>query len=388
MPRFPVYSLKILVAVALPTLLAVAACLAAATAQNASGKTAEALAGAAFGRGEVAARLERQTLLTAHHLRGYALTGERHFLEEAKRELALALTRMQELRTAASRAGEAAFAEEAERVSWLVDAYKKAAEGIVGLDEAVADARAAMTAAGNRLVEMGDAFAAQKKAALVELAVKYPPGTQVRAVSDRIFHAQDLAGIGRELLASEAEAGRLRRPELLRAAMERLDGMAGHLDGLRPPASEAEARDIEELAAVAGEFAKAVGHLVREWELLHAAGRTLALAERDALDAVAKSVVSANAVERKGMEAFSSQLAMQKSLLWTLLGVTLAFGLVWIVLAVRFLGLPVSRCAAYAFALAKGRFPEGLSVSGRDEVGVLAEALREVSRRFGRSFAR
>ncbi|NDY56604.1 hypothetical protein G3N56_07590 [Desulfovibrio sulfodismutans] len=388
MPKIPVYSLKILFAVGLPTALAVIACLAAATAQNASGRSAEALAQVAFGRGEAATRLERQTLLTAHHLRGYALTGERHFLEEAKKELAVALTRMQELKASASRAGGVEFAEEAERVAWLVDAYKKAAEAIVGQNEAVAEARNAFEAAGNRFADLAEAYAARKKAALVELAVKYPPGTLVRAVSDKIFHALDLAGIAREVLAAEAEAGRVRRPEILRAAMERLGGVDALVEGLRPQASEADIKDAMEIAAVAGEFDKAAGHLAKEWELLHASGRTLALAERDALEAASRAVESAAVVERKGMEAFASELTVQKSLLWTLLVLTLAFGVVWIVLAVRFLGIPVSRCAAFAFELATGRVPKGLSVSGRDEVGILAESLREVSRRFGRSFAR
>jgi len=397
MPRFPVYPVKILIAAGLPVVLAVAACLAAATAQNASGRSAEALAQVAFGRAQAAVRLERQALLTSHHLRGYALTGERHFLDEAKKELAEALTRMQEFKATASRTSQADgadgadVAEEAERLAWLVDAYKKAAEAVVGQNEAVAEARTAFEAAGNRLADLADAFAERKKAALVELAVKYPPGMLVRAVSDRIFYAQDMAGIARAVLAAEAEAGRARRPELLRAALDRLDGLDGRAAKLAPQAAqaaEADAKDAAELAAVAGEFGKAAGHLAKEWELLHASGRTLALAERDALEAAAKAVESAAAAERTGMEAFTSELALQKSLVWSLLLLTVALGVAWVVLAVRFLGVPVARCAAFAFQLATGRVPRGLAVSGRDEVGILAESLREVSRRFGRSFAR
>jgi len=397
MPRFPVYPVKILIAAGLPVVLAVAACLAAATAQNASGRSAEALAQVAFGRAQAAVRLERQALLTSHHLRGYALTGERHFLDEAKKELAEALTRMQEFKATASRTSQADgadgadVAEEAERLAWLVDAYKKAAEAVVGQNEAVAEARTAFEAAGNRLADLADAFAERKKAALVELAVKYPPGTLVRAVSDRIFYAQDMAGIARAVLAAEAEAGRARRPELLRTALDRLDGLDGRAAKLAPQAAqaaEADAKDAAELAAVAGEFGKAAGHLAKEWELLHASGRTLALAERDTLEAAANAVESAAAAERTGMEAFTSELALQKSLVWSLLLLTVALGVAWVVLAVRFLGVPVARCAAFAFQLATGRVPRGLAVSGRDEVGILAESLREVSRRFGRSFAR
>jgi hypothetical protein len=388
MPKLPVYPLKILLAVGLPAALAVAVCLVAATIQNASGNVAAAVAEVAFGRGEAAARLERQTLLTAHHLRGYALTGETHFLDEAKAELATALTRMQELKTAAARAGEGPFAEETERVAWLVEAYKKAAEAIVGQNEAVAEARTAFEAAGDRFAGLADAFAARKKAALIELAVKYPPGTLVRAVSDRIFHAQELALAAREVLAAEAQAGRARRPELLRSALSRLDDLDPHLDALRPQASDEDVKAAGEMVTALEELRKAADHLAREWELLHASGRTLALAERDALDAVSKAVESAAVVEHKGMETFASELFVQKSLLWTLLVITLCFTVVWVVLAVRYLGVPVSRCAAFAQRLAGGRVPRGLAVSGRDEVGVLAESLREISRRFGRSFAR
>jgi CHASE3 domain sensor protein len=388
MPKIPVYPLKILVAVGLPAILAVAVCLAATTIQRSTGKAASALADAAFGRAEAAARLERQTLLTAHHLRGYALTGERHFLEEAKKELATALTRMQELKAAAIRTGDVAFVEEAERVSWLVESYKKAAEAIVGQNEVVAEARTAFEAAGDRFVDLADAFSARKKAALIELAVKYPPGTLVRAVSDRIFHAQNLALAAREVLAAEAQAGRARKPEMLRSSLARLDELDSHVNALHAQASEEDAKAASELAATLDELRKAADRLAREWELLHASGRTLALAERDALGAASTAVENASVVEHKGMESFASELVLQKSLLWTLLAVTVSFAVVWIILAVRYLGIPVFRCAAFAQQLAGGRVPRGLAVSGRDEVGVLAESLRELSRRFGRSFAR
>lgn len=387
-PAIPVFPLKILVAAGLPACLAVAVCLVAASVQNDSGKAAKSLAEAAFGRGEAAVRLERQTLLTAHHLRGYALTGEAHFLDEAKKELATAVTRLQELKAAAARTGEVAFVEEAERTAWLVEAYKKAAEAVVGQNEAVEEARTAFEAAGDHFVALAEAFAARKKAALIELAVKYPPGTLVRAVSDRIFHAQELAGAGREVMAAEAQAGRARKPEMFRSSLERLDGLDAHLDAMRAMASEEDAKAVSEAATVLDELRKASDRLAREWELLHASGRTLALSERDALEAVSKAVENAEVVEHKGIEAFASELFVHRSLMWTLFTVTVCFAVAWVVVAVRFLGVPVRRCAAFAGQLAGGRAPGKLAVSGRDEVGVLAESLRELSRRFGRSFAR
>ena len=94
------------------------------------------------------------------------------------------------------------------------------------------------------------------------------------------------------------------------------------------------------------------------------------------------------AEEKAGLDRLSAEYALSKGLVWGFLGMTLLFGAAWIVLAVRFLGIPVARCAAFAVALVRGRVPGGLSVTGRDEVGGLAEALREMSRRFGRTFAR
>ncbi|QLA17886.1 hypothetical protein [Desulfolutivibrio sulfoxidireducens] len=388
MPRIPLFSIKIALAVGLPVLLAVLACFAAASVLTSTHDEAGMVAEVFSRRADAAARLERRTLMTAHHLRGYALTGERHFLEEAKKELAAALERLQRLKEASGAAGAGPFAEEVERVAWLVEAYKKSAESIVGQNEAVAEVRTAFEAAGNRLVELGDELAKAKKAALTELAVKYPQGEMVRKFAQRIYHAQDLAEAGRAVLLAEAEAGRARRPEMLRAALGRFDGMDQWIGGLRSQASEDEIKKIDEIASTGEEFRKAAEDLVAQWDVLHAAGRTLALAERDALAAVSRAAENAAVEERIALERLSSTYAVSGALVWGFLGVTLLFGLAWLILAVRFLGIPVTRCAAFAVALVRGRVPGDLRVGGRDEVGRLAESLRELSRRFGRTFAR
>jgi CHASE3 domain sensor protein len=384
--RIPLFPVKVALAVGMPVLLAILACFAAANMLTSTHDEA-ARAAAGFSRRAAAVQLERRTLMTAHHLRGYALTGERQFLEEAKKELSAALERLQRLKEAAG-AEAGGFAEEVERVAWLVEAYKKAAEAVVAQNEAVAEARTALQAAGNRLVELGEAMTRAKKNALTELAVKYPMGELVRKAAQRIYHAQDLAEVGRAVLLAEAEAGRARRSELLGAVLGRFDGMDQWIGGLRPQASEAEAKAIDELAAAGEECRKAAQILVAQWDVLHAAGRTLALAERDALAAVAKAAENAATEEQVGLARLSSAHAVSGAMLWGFLGVILLFGLVWLVLAVRFLGLPVSRCAAFAESLVRGRVPGKLAVGGGDEVGRLAESLREMSRRFGRTFAR
>ncbi len=388
MPRIPVFPLKVGLAVGLPVCVALLACFAAARALTSTHAQAGMVTEVVSRRAEVAVQLERRALLTAHHLRGYALTGERHFLDEAKKELALALERLQRLREASGTSGQGAFAEEAERLAWLVEAYKQAAEVVVGQNEAVAESRTAFEAAGNRLVELAAAMASIKKAALNEIAVKYPPGELVRRIAQKIYHAQELAEVGRAVLLAEAEAGRARRPELLRAALDRFEILPQAVGGLRPQATEEDAKAIDDLASAGEEFRKAAEQLAAEWEVLHAAGRTLALAERDALAAVARASENAVAEEKAGLDRLSAEYALSRGLVWGFLGMTLLFGAAWVVLAVRFLGIPVTRCAAFAVSLVRGRVPGGLSVTGRDEVGGLAEALREMSRRFGRTFAR
>ena len=64
------------------------------------------------------------------------------------------------------------------------------------------------------------------------------------------------------------------------------------------------------------------------------------------------------------------------------------FGLTFAVLAAFVLGLPVRRCALFARDLSVGRLTETLVAAGRDEVGLLADSLREMARRLGKHLAR
>jgi methyl-accepting chemotaxis protein len=385
MPRIPVFPLKVALAVGLPVCVAVLACFAAARALTATHDQAGMVSEVVSRRAEVAVQLERRTLLTAHHLRGYALTGERHFLDEAKKELAEALERLQRLREASGASGQGAFAEEAERLAWLVEATSRRPRSWWARTRPW-PSPGPRSRPPEPLRGVGRGHGRGQEGGLNEIAVKYPRASWCAASPEDLSRP----GVGRGWPGRAFGRGRGRpgrRPDILARGLDRFEVLPGP-SGASAQATEEDAKAIDELAPAGEEFRKASEQLAAEWDVLHAAGRTLALAERDALAAVARASENAVAEEKAGLGRLSAEYALSRGLVWGFLGMTLLFGVAWIVLAVRLLGVPVTRCAAFAVALVRGRVPGGLSVAGRDEVGGLAGALREMSRRFGRAFAR
>jgi len=128
--------------------------------------------------------------------------------------------------------------------------------------------------------------------------------------------------------------------------------------------------------------------LLDEWLSLESAGGKLLVDERAVLEAAAGL-----ARERATVGSEAAQ-ALSKSLTWSRRFALAAawgmgiFGLAWAVIGAVLLAGPVVRCASFAKALVKGDLRPTLTVTGHDEAGALADALRELARRMGRSLAR
>lgn len=171
------------------------------------------------------------------------------------------------------------------------------------------------------------------------------------------------------------------------AAVPRLDEAEGILRELKGGGDEDNKRLGPVFTALA-DYRQAIAVLLADWEALRTTGRQILEAERAAL-AAGTDLGGATLTE-----AASDASTLGTSFTRTRIGVMVTtwgvavLGAVFAVLAAMVLGLPVRRCAFFARDLSVGRLTGSLTAAGRDEVGLLAESLREMARRLGKRLAR
>ncbi len=386
--RFPLFSAKIAVAVFVPALSALLLGLFAVSRLDALADRSRALETARLPRADLAVAVERQLLLAAQAIRGYALTADREALERAKKDLAKAADALHDAREAATRPGMESLAAEAEKIGYFLDAYKKAAEAsVVGNERLEAD-RQALSRAAETYAGAVAAYIEQKTAQWdKELAAKYPQPEPLRQHARRLKIAQAAQAAGRDVAQAAETARAGRDPGKLAEATARFDAAEAALRDARA-GSDDDARRLSPAFAALADYRQAVASLLADWEALRATGRQILEAERASLTA-ATQLGGASLAEAAGdAGALAGSLRGSRLTLLAAAWGILALGAVFAVAAAMALGLPVRRCAFFARDLSDGRVIGNLAVSGRDEVGRLAESLREMARRIGKRLAR
>jgi HAMP domain-containing protein len=385
--RFPLFPAKLGLAVALPALAALFIGLFAVSRLDALADRAKGLETVRLPRADLAAAVERRLLVAAQAIRGYALSGERETLEKAKKELDQAADAVHAAREAADHPGMASLAAEAEKIGYFLDAYKKAAESSVAANERVAADRTALTEAAEKFTAAATAYADWKTSQWdKELAAKYPQPEPLRQYAKRLKGIQAAMTLGRAPALAAESARAARDPSLLVAAVPRLDEAENALRDLK--GSDEDAKRLAPAFAALADYRQAIAVLLTDWEALRATGRQILEAERAAL-AAGTDLGGATLTEAAG-DAGSLATALNRSRIWLVAAsvIVAAAGLAFAVLAAVFLGVPVRRCAFFARDLSVGRVTGNLAAAGIDEVGLLAESLREMARRIGKHFAR
>ena len=386
--RFPFYPVKLGLAVLLPVLAALLLGLFASTRLDVLADRAKALETVRLPRADLAVAVERRLLLAAQAIRAYALSGEREALERAKKELVQAADALHAAREAADHPGMVGLAGEVEKIGYFLDAYKKAAEASVAANERVTEDRAALAQAAENFQAAATVYADWKTGQWdKELAAKYPQPDPLRQHARRLKGIQAAMVAGRAPLLAAETARANRDPALLLAAVPRLDEAEASLRDLKGGGDE-DAKRLGPVFTALADYRQAIAQLLADWESLRATGRQIVEAERAAL-AAGTNLGGATLTEAAG-DASGLAGYLGRARIGTILATcgVAVIGLVFAVLAGLVLGMPVRRCALFARDLSDGRLTTNLADTARDEVGLLAESLREMARRLGKRLAR
>lgn len=385
--RFPLYPLKLGLAVLLPVLAALLLGLFGASRLTSLAERIHNLETVRLPRADLATTVERRLLFAAQAVRNYALTDEREALERAKKELAQAADALHAAREAGDHPGMEGLSAEAEKIAGYLDTYKKAAEASVAANERVAADRAALATVAEEFTAAAQAYADWKTAQWdKELAARYPQPDPLRQHAKRLKIIEAVLSAGHDPLMAAEKARAARDPALLVAAAPGLDAIEGQLRGLK--GTDDENKHLAPVFTALSAYRQAIAVLLHDWETLRGTGRLILESERAALSAgtdLGGASLSETAGEASSLGTF---LSRSRIAILVITLIVAAAGGAFAVLVAMVLGVPVRRCAAFARDLAVGRVTGTLTAASRDEVGVLAESLREMARRLGKRLAR
>ena len=280
------------------------------------------------------------------------------------------------------------LAAEAAKIGFFLDTYKKAAESSVVANDRVTQARIGLTTAQDAYAAAVAGYIELKTAQWdKELATKYPQPDVLRLHAKRYKTAQAIQDAGRDVRLAAESAKADRDPAKLSQALTRYDEAEAALRDIKAGSDEETKRLSPIFTALAG-CRQAATTLLADWETLRATGRQILEAERAAVSAgteLGGATLAEAAADASGLaNALNASRLILGGAAWAIL----LAGAVFAVAMALVLGGPVRRCSFFARDLSDGRITDKLTVSGRDEVGQLAESLKEMARRIGKRLAR
>ncbi|MBE0617336.1 MAG: methyl-accepting chemotaxis protein, partial [Proteobacteria bacterium] len=326
----------------------------------------------------VANEVERNSLLTMYAMRGYALSEEQAYLEEGRKQLAAvgaSLKKAKELAERSSRLVKLKDAVDVVQVS--VDEYKGLADQTVARNGAIAANRTGMNQAAAAFMEQCYQYLQDQEGKLgQQIQAKEPPEKLLERIA-KTTGINNIIDLGNSVRLAAWKSQALRDPKVIQDAMPDFDKMAEELRQLRAATTQAaNLKQLDGIKTAAEAYKKEMAGLLENWLALQQVNEK----RGEAGDRV---LAQAQATAAKGLEETTSiaegAVALLASSSNVLIGGLLVAVLIGVVLAVfltKAITGPLAKGVAFAQTVAAGDLTATVDVNQKDEVGVLAEALR------------
>ena len=331
----------------------------------------------------IANNIERNSLLTMYNMRGYGLSMDESFYREAQSYLSEVESSLGE---AEALAAEYTFLEAlrtgVETTSENVAEYESLAEetqrsvGVVQqlytrLDENAAEY---MQAAASYLDSQNEQIRSEIRGDASDAALEQRV--------EKITLINDIIDLGNESRVANFKAQARDDNDALLEASEDLGGVFPLIDRLEEMTFlESDMNQLADIRAAAGSYQGAIDSLAEEMADLNALGTQRDAAAQNVLDA-AQSVASAGiSTTQENMSASVGSIQSSMILVISGLAVALLVAVVITIILTRMITQALSKGVDFARELAEGNLVADLEVRQKDEIGQLADAMRNMQER-------
>ena len=325
----------------------------------------------------LANNLERHSLLTMYAMRGYGLTANQDFYDEASKEIAEVIKSMDEAGDLAKNSTQLVLLQGAiDEVRAAVSAYddlkKRTATRNADLDQV----RGTLDIAAAKYMENTTSLLADQTSRLKsEIAAGDPPA-QVDERRRKVELLNDIIDIGNATRISAWKAQANRNVEQIREAYENFDEMDATFAELRKITRlDADLKRIDATEDAANTYRAGMEQLEATWVALN----QLALQrEETGREVLAKAqAISGKGIEQTEAIANEAMAALREAsvVLITGLAICAVLGILAAVFITRTITGPLGKGVAFARELASGDLTQNIDMDQKDEVGMLANAL-------------
>uniref|UniRef100_UPI00048FD3EB methyl-accepting chemotaxis protein n=1 Tax=Desulfomicrobium escambiense TaxID=29503 RepID=UPI00048FD3EB len=328
----------------------------------------------------MANEIERSSLLAMYAWRGYAFTEEQTFLDEGRKKLAAV---QQGLGVAEKHAQTypslVKLKEQVVTAKGEVAAYVALSDQTVEVVEAMHNDRKALDqGAALYMKNCADYLESQNEAMKREMA----EGASAEKLSerlDKITWLNDIIDLGNDTRIKVWRAQATRDLKLVEAAMDNFPKMEGLFDKLKTVTrQEVNLKQIAATREAAMQYKTAMNSLGEHWKELDQINAKRAKSGQDVLAAAQQTAEAGLEGTQKIADEAVQNLSTASTVMIGGLTVGVLIGIFTAVFLTKAITVPVQKGVDFARKLAQGDLTAEVDVNQKDELGILAQALREM----------
>ncbi|MGD9710404.1 MAG: methyl-accepting chemotaxis protein, partial [Halothiobacillaceae bacterium] len=333
---------------------------------------------------EIASELERNVFRAMYVMRAFTYTGDESHYTAAMKELADTDKQIANARGLHQKHPDMVKLREQEAVATTaMTDYRKAADDSKSVVLAMATDRAAMDEAARLFMTNAHAYLDSQNKALSEAAGK--GALDPALVKDRlakITWINEVITQGDRLRVSNFKSQALRDPAIIKHALKGFDDIQGLLQQLRGVSqAEANIKQLAEIQKGAEGYRSAVTNFIKNQDRSEAVAKQRRAIATKLMEAATQTSQAGIAqtihLSQESVKSLGSSVATMAVGLLT----ALVIGVVVAVFITKGITGPVIKGVNFAQRMSEGDMTQELDVDQKDEIGMLAEALREMTRR-------
>ncbi len=327
---------------------------------------------------EVANEVERFSLLTMYAMRGYGLSQNQRYLDEGRRNLQEVKENLKEAENLAARSPHLVRLREAVKtVQAQVAEYERLVNDTVVRNTNIDEIRGEMDDAAVLFMRSCYRFLESQNRAVKEALAMVGTSDEVAERLGKITTVNLVLDTGNEIRVANFKSQATRDPEVMREGLKRFAEIDKLLDQLRAGTEgDVNLNAIDEITSSADAYQNAMDDLLRNWTALQelnrkrddTAGRVLAEAKEAAEKGIEETTAIADEADR--LLVSSSRMMIGGLILAVALGVFISMFITRIIVG------PLVKGVDFAKAVSGGDLTATIDVNQKDEIGVLADALR------------
>ena len=328
----------------------------------------------------IANELERASLLTMYAMRGYSLSEMDSYRHEGEKALATVKESLKKAQVHVDTyPGLVQLKKDVERASQGVDKYSSLADETHRLITAMAGNRQQMDkAAGDFMSNCAAFLESQNEAMNREVNSGAAPDRLLERL-EKIVLVNDIIELGNDTRVRNFRSQATRDPEVMRVAMDNFPKMEEKFGALsRITRLRANLDQIENTRAAAKAYGSSMQMFLDNYLALQEVNTQRGVVGDEVLDAAQSTAMAG--VEATQLRADNAVTALEAASMVMIVGLVVAFivGVVIAILLTKMITGPVMKGVEFAKTLSQGDLTKTVEVYQKDEIGILAEALRNM----------